>query len=236
MKNMQKRRESLRSQLLKMSRLSQRAVDYSIKGYELGKPEYSREVLSKEKEFRDLRLSIVDRGRMVLPKEMPVSADSRFTCSALRICHALQNTYDAAAAIAIETAHGYENSRRIDSPVVLDLGKFVNSLVRLCTVALFNEDLQHARLALRNAQGRLWFNLSLRQAQRELRARPEPQANFELAIVENLSQIAERSYEVAHETAMWLEGADCFNPARQRLPHFFGVSLSMRNTEQAGAA
>jgi len=233
---MQQRHESLRSQLLKMSWLSQRAVDYSIKGYELGKPEFSREVLSKDQEFRDLRLSIIDRGRMVLPKGMPVSTDSRFTCSALRICHAFQSTYDAATAIAIETAHGYEDSRRIESPVVLDLGQFVNSLVRLCTVALFNEDLRQARLALRNAQGRLWFNLSLRQAQRELGARPEPQANFELAIVENLSRIAERSYEVAHETAMWLEGADCFHPARKRLPLFFGVSLSMRNTEQAGAA
>jgi len=232
----QKRHESLRSQLLKMSRLSQQAVDYSIKGYELGRPEFSREVLSKEQEFRDLRLSIVDRGRMVLPKGMPISADSRFVCSALRICQALHCSYSATYAIALETIHGHEPTRRVESSIVLDLGKFVNSLVRLSTVALFNEDLQYARIALRNAQGRLWLNLSLRQAQRELSSRSKPQANFELAIVENLSQIAERSYEVAHETAMWLEGADCFNPAHQRLPLFFGVSLSLRNTEQAGAA
>jgi hypothetical protein len=112
----------------------------------------------------------------------------------------------------------------------------VNGLVRLCTVALFNEDLQYARLTLRNAEGRLWFNLAIRQAQRDLTARSGAQANFELAIVENLSQVAERSFEVAHETAMWLEGADCFYPARKRLPFFFGVSLTMRNTEQAGAA
>jgi len=236
MKKMQTRHESLRSQLLKMSRLSQRAVDYSIKGYELGMPEFSREVLSKEQEFRDLRLSIVNRGRMVLPKGMPISADSRFTCSALRICQALHCSYNAAYAIAVETIHGDEAARRVETSIVLDLGKFVNSLVRLSTVALFNEDLQYARLALRNAEDRLWFNLSLRQAQRVLDSRSKTQANFELAIVENLSRIAERSYEVAHETAMWLEGADCFNPARKRLPLFFGVSLSMRSTEQAGAA
>jgi len=236
MMKMQKRHESPRSQLLKMSRLSQRAVDYSIKGYELGMPEFSREVLSKEQEFRDLRLSIVDRGRMVLPKGMPISADSRFTCSALRICQALHCSYNAAYAIALETIHGGEPARRVETSIVLDLGKFVNSLVRLSTVALFNEDLQYARLALRNPQGRLWFNLSLRQAQRVLGSRSKTQANFELAIVENLSRIADKSYEVAHETAMWLEGADCFNPARKRLPLFFGVSLSIRSTEQAGAA
>lgn len=234
--NMQKRHESLRSQLLKMSRLSQRAVDYSIKGYELGRLEFSREVLDTEHEFRDLRLSIADRGRMVLAKGIPVSADSRFTCSALRICQALHCSFNAAYAIALETIRGLEGGRRVESSVVRDLGQFVNGLVRLCTVALFNEDLQHARLALRNAEGRRWFNLSLRQAQSDLLARSGAQAAFELAIVENLSQIAERSYEVAHETAMWLEGADCFNPARQRLPLFFGVSLAMRNTEQAGAA
>lgn len=234
--NMQKRHESLRSQLLKMSRLSQRAVDYSIKGYELGRSEFSLEVLSTEREFRDLRLSIVDRGRMVLPKGMPISADSRFTCCALRICQALHCTYNAAAAIALETTLGLEGGRRVESSVVHDLGRFVNSIVRLCTVALFNGNLQHAKVVLQNEAGRRWFNLTLHQAESDLSQRSGAHAKFELALIESLRQIAERSYEIAHETAMWLEGKDCFSPARQRAPFLFGVSLTIGNTEQAGAA
>jgi phosphate uptake regulator len=41
----------LRVQLLQMSRLSQRALDYSIKGYQLGSLEFSRSVLSNEREL-----------------------------------------------------------------------------------------------------------------------------------------------------------------------------------------
>lgn len=119
---MQKRHDVLRSQLLGMSKLSQRAVDYSIKGYELGRPEFSREVLRTEQEFHDLRLSIADRGRMILAKGLPVNADSRFTCSALRICQALHCSYDAAYAIAFETIRGVEPVRRVESSIVRDLG------------------------------------------------------------------------------------------------------------------
>jgi len=219
-----------------MSRLSQRAVDYSIKGYELGKSEFSQEVLSSEQEFRDLRLGIIDRGRMVLPTGMPISADSRFSCYALRVCHALHCTYNAAAAIALETIRGLEAGRRVESSVVYDLGRFVNGIVRLCTIALFNGNLQDARFVLHNDASRRWFNLSLRHAESDLGQRSGAQARFELSLVESLRQIAERSYEIAHETAVWLEGKNCFSPARQRAPFLFGVSLRIRNTERAGAA
>ena len=234
--DIQKQCESLRAPLLRMSRLSQRAVDYSIKGYELGRPEFSREVQSTERELRNLRLSIADRGRMVLPIGMPISVDSRFTCYALRVCNALQSTYNAAAAIALETIRGLENGRRIEISVVGEMGQFVNSLVRICTIALFNEDLHRARTVLRNDGGRRWFSQSLRQAQAELAQRSGSEAGCELAIVENLHQIAERSYEVAHEIAFRLEGQDCFNPARRRTPFLKDISRAMRGREQAGAA
>jgi len=129
--NIQNQHDSLRSQLLKMSKLSQRAVDYSIKGFQLGKAEFSRDIETTEQEMNNLQLGIVNRGRMVLPKGMPISGHSRFTCCALRICHALHSTYNAATGIALETIRGLESGWGVESSVIVDLGQFVNGLVRL---------------------------------------------------------------------------------------------------------
>jgi phosphate uptake regulator len=234
--NIQEQHESLRSQLLRMSRLSQRAVDYSIKAYELGRPEFCREVHSTEQELQKLRYGIADRGRTFLSADMPINAESRFACCALRICNALYSTYTAAAAIAVATTRGLEGKRKIEASIIGEMGQFVNSMVRLCAVALFNEELQHARNVLQSDRGRRWFNLSLRHVQTDLVQRSGAQAQFELAIVQNLGQIAEQSYDVAHAITVWLEGKDCPSTTRERSRFFMRGSLAMPKSEQAGAA
>jgi phosphate uptake regulator len=232
----QEQNESVRSQLFRMSRLSQRAVDYSIKGYELGRPEFCREVYSAEKELRNLRHGIAERGRMALAGRMPIGTDTRFACCALRICNALHSTYNAAAAIAHDTERGLGGERKLESSIIGEMGQFVNSLVRLYTVALFNEELQLANTVLQSDKGGRWFNLTLRQTQSDLVYRTGPRAELQLAILENLAHIAEQSYEVAHAIAIWLEGKDCLSTTRESAPYFMRRSLPMNKTEQAGAA
>jgi phosphate uptake regulator len=233
--DIQVQHESLRSQLLKMSKLSQRAVNYSIKAFELGRPEFCHDVQTAALELRNLRFSIADRSRLFLATTVPVSVDSRFACCALRISNALHNTYNSAAAIALETLRGLQGGRRYDSSMIVEMAQFVNSLVRLCTVALFNENLEHARTVLQNDSRGRWFNLSLRQAQIDLAQRSGTQAKSELAIVQSLGQIAEQSYDVAHAITVWLEGKDCPNTTRERAPFFMHGSLMMQNPEQAGS-
>jgi phosphate uptake regulator len=234
--NIQAQHESLRSQLFSMARLSQRAVDYSLKGYGLGRPEFCREVQSAEQELHNLRSSITDRGRAFLASGMQISADSRFACCALRICNALHNTYAAAASIALETMFSLEGGWRAESSKIVEMGQFVNSLVRLCTVALFNEDLRYARTVLQNDRGGRWFNLSLRQTQSDLAQQSGAHAKIELAIVENLGQIAEHSNEIANAITIWLEGQDCPNSTRERAPLFIRGSIDIQTAERAGAA
>ncbi len=234
--DIQVQRESLRSQLLKMAKLSQRAVDYSVKAYEAGRFEFCHDVQAAEKELRDLRFSIADRSRMFLSTSMPVSVESQFACCALRISNALYNIYSAAAAIALRTVHGLDGGRRFESSTIVEMGQFVNSLVRLCTVALFNEKIEHARTVLQQDRGGRSFNLSLRQAQIDLAQRSGEQAKSELAIVESLGQIAKQSHEVAHAIIVWLEGMDCSSTTGDRAPFFMRGSLMMQNPEQAGAA
>jgi phosphate uptake regulator len=80
--------------------MSQRAIDYSIKAYELRRPEFCRHVLSPEHEFAELHRGLEDRCRNLLVAGLPVDSDSRFLWSALRICSALCITHAAAAEIA----------------------------------------------------------------------------------------------------------------------------------------
>jgi phosphate uptake regulator len=93
----------LRAQLLEMSKLSQRAVDYSIKAYELGCPEFCQHVRYTEHELRDIHFCLADRCRKLLMAGLPADSDSHFVWSALRICSTLQATYIAAAEIAQNT-------------------------------------------------------------------------------------------------------------------------------------
>ena len=93
-----------RSHLLRMTRLAQRAVDYSIKAYELGSYELCHIVRNTEDELRELQLNIGDRGRLLRAEGRPVDTESTAASCALRVYSGLQVTYFAAAEIAQNTA------------------------------------------------------------------------------------------------------------------------------------
>jgi hypothetical protein len=142
-----------------MSKLSQRAVDYSIKAYELRCPEFCRHVRYTEHELRDIHFCLADRCRKILVAGLPADSDSRFVWSAFRIGSTLQATCTAATEIAQNTMLFLESGQVQESLALKEMGQTVNRLVRLCCVALFKEEVQHAKSVLQNQGVGRWFEL-----------------------------------------------------------------------------
>lgn len=85
----------MHSHLLKMTMLSQRTVDYSIKSYEWKSLEFCNAVLNAEAEWAEVQRDIGDRGRTFRAAGKTIDFDSPFACCALRIFGALRVTYAA---------------------------------------------------------------------------------------------------------------------------------------------
>src|SRR5215469_14736375 len=84
---------SLRLQLLDMSRVSQRAVDYSIKACSLGSAEACTNVRDAADEINILHHEIIEISSELLLMDLPVESDLRFALSAARIGNALLSVY-----------------------------------------------------------------------------------------------------------------------------------------------
>jgi phosphate uptake regulator len=213
----QKNIQVLRLHLLDMSKLSQRAVDYAIKGYKLGSPEFCRYVRQGDRQLFELRHAITDLCQSLLLQELTadsevivdefaVGPEVRFLLSALQICGALHATCVAAAEIARHTMLLLEDVRLPGSAALEKVCHLVNRLMCLCIIALFKKESQHAETVLENQEvGRLF-----EQAFHDLRSDISRQIAIptapEVAITNGLRQIARQVYEVAEAIVFWLEG------------------------------
>ena len=205
----QKQIRILRLSLLDMAKLSQRAVDYAVKGYKLGSPEFCRFVHRGERQLRELRQRINDHCRRLFIETSSIRPETlredpyadtnlRFVLSALRISTALQAASTAAAEIAHHTLLSLDNARFPGSPTLDKFCRLVNRLMCLCIVALFNEEVRHAEAVLQNRElARVFENPSL------------PHRRDELPISSNLKQIAAQVNEIAEAIIYWLEGTEC---------------------------
>jgi phosphate uptake regulator len=204
MKN-QRQRCLLRTHLLRMAMLSQRAVDFAIKAEVLGASEVYRRFCIYDKEWRSLQRCIGERGRRLYASGMPVDADSTAADAALRIYSALYVTYTAACEIAHIGSQMVERELQTPYGCLGEIAAFINRRVRLCTVALFQKDLQHARTILHDHLGWRWSELALRRTHSLLAQKSDEQARYTLVIARALGQIAEQAYEIAEATPLWLE-------------------------------
>jgi hypothetical protein len=192
-----------RSHLLRMTRLAQRAVDDSIKAYELGSFEFCHTARNTEDELRKLQLKIGDRGRLLRAEGRRVDTESTAASCALRVYSALQVTYVAAAEIAQNTLLLLASGRKTHSLSKRVTMNFVNGLVRLYTVALFDEDPQHARTILEVDEGPRRFDMQLSLREEGLNDRNDVSARSELAITHCLAQIVEQANEIANTIVQW---------------------------------
>jgi hypothetical protein len=195
----------LRSDLLRMAMLSQRAVDYSIKAHEPGASETYRRLLKYDQQWRSLQRAIGDRGRRLLASGMPVDADSTTAEGALRIYSAVYVTYTAASEITHIAALMAECGLTTPSPRLREIARYINSLVRLCTVGLFKREVQHVRRILHHDRSSRWCEVALCHLRHLLTHNPSAQAKSELAMAGALGQIAEQAYEIAEASTLWLK-------------------------------
>ena len=210
--NVRQHIQAIRVQLFQMSKLSQCAVDNSIKACELRSKEACHHVHSSGYELGLLHRSVAERCRKLLAAGLSVESDLCFTLSSLRLCTAFHRTYSATVAIVQNTLFSLEDDRissASQSPVLREMAQIVNCLVGLCTVALSEEEIQHAKRVLKNDDFRRCFLSVLCQAHDDVGQQNEAQNTFELAIAKSLARIAEQAHEMADAIASWLEETDC---------------------------
>lgn len=204
--NLQQERTALRTHLLEMSRLSQRALDYSIKGYRLNSSEFSRHTASIDRQLKEHYLQIKALCRRLIVPGMVASSDFRFSLAALRLNSAFYKTYKAASRIARASMLRLESGTAEKCAALDDFGELINRLVRLCTVALFLHDAALAEAVLQShavwRRSELIFDHALDHA-------PAAVDNETLAIAQNLSVIAKEAHEMADAILFWLRGTDC---------------------------
>jgi phosphate uptake regulator len=211
----QKRIQDLRLHLLDMSKLSQRAVDYAIKGYKLGSPEFCRYVRRGDRELRELHRRITEMCQKLPMKELALlegpdlASVARFPVSALRISSALQATCTAAAEIAHHTMLLLEDVRRPGAVALEKVCFLVNRLMCLCIVALFKENGQHAETVLLNHDLPRLFEEASHDLRNDTTRQGSIPAALELAIANSLKQIARQTREIAEAIVFWLEGPKC---------------------------
>ena len=103
--------QTLRLKLLDMSRVSQRAVDYSIKAYKLDSPEFRASVRDNTYEVHILHREITEIARDLMLMELPLESDVRFALSAVLICDALHSGHAQAVKIAANSRRLLEDGR-----------------------------------------------------------------------------------------------------------------------------
>lgn len=198
----------LRVQLVEMSRLSQRALDYSIKGYQLGSPEFSRSVCSTERELEQHYQRIKDICRKLAARKVTDSADCRFVLIAMRLSSALRTTSRAAVQIAKDTPSFFESSRMPKHAALCNLGDLVNSLVRLCIVALFKQDTRYAETVLQSQAVWRRCEFVFESAHETDHQTSDEVDIFEPAIARSLGTVARQAHDMADAILFWLKESD----------------------------
>jgi len=207
--NLQQQRTALRTQLLDLSRLSQRALDYSIKGYELNNAEFSRHTGTVKHQLREQYCQIKVLSRQLIGTGIAATSDFRFSLAAVRLSSALYKTYAASTRIAQMTTLRLENKIVTRCAALDEFGELVNRLVRLCTVALFLNDAGPAETVLHNQAVWRRSELILDRSQSATENGPHAGDRHTIAITKNLCVIARQAHEMADAILFWLKGRDC---------------------------
>jgi phosphate uptake regulator len=204
--NSQQHIHVLRVQLLAMSRLSQRALDYSIKGYELRNLDFARHVRTADHELEQHHRRIKALCRELMNGGSANSSDSRFAFAAASIGTALHVTYTAAAEIANDSIRLLECGGIHGCAALERMGQLVNGSLRLCIVALFEKDVAHAQSVLRQQESLRFYELMSSESHSHIDRWSGAQGDFERSVIRSLGEVAKQAHEIADAILFWLEG------------------------------
>lgn len=227
--------QTLRLHLLDMCRVSQRCVDYCIKGLQLKRLDISANIFDGAQEIDKLHREAGEIAQNLLLMGLLSQSSPRFASASMRICDALRAIHKSALEIAENSsACQEENGATVDCGDLATMGDLANRLMRLCTVALFEEEIEHAEAALRMETGRRLFSTAFYVWYRRAGLRPPSQAHFVRSIADRLDQLIWQMHEMSRAIVYWLEGedhkllaethgfgfADCFAPGLRSLSDF----------------
>ena len=199
--NLNQHVQYLRLQLLEMSRVSQRAVDYSTKAHGLGGADFCANARNGAFEVDQLYREITESTNELLLADLPSESDLRFVLSANHICEALYNIYAHAGEIATLSMRLLENASSRDIRVIA-MGEEVNRMVRLSVVALFEQEVEFAKMTLPNQCFELFCGYSLYDDNESV------EKTQERIIARHLQQITLETNRMNDAISFWLEGMD----------------------------
>lgn len=202
--NSQQHIHTLRVQLLAMSRLSQRALDYSLKGYEMRNLDFSRHVSTAGRELEEHHRQIKNLCRELVNDGIAKTSDFRLAFVALSIGTSLHVTYTAAVDIACDTMRLLESGTTLRSGALEDMAQLVNGSMRLCTVALFEKDAHHAETVIRSLESLELCDFTSTGSHPH---RTVAKDDFEYVLTRNLGEVAKQVHEMADAIVFWLEGS-----------------------------
>ena len=195
----------LRLRLLDMARVAQRAVDYAIKAYKLGNPDFCAIVRGHTFDIDVPHREITELVRELLAMELPSESNLRYILASDRIANAMRVVHSHALEIAANSMRIVDNGGVLGCAELATMGDLVNRLVRLSVVAIFNEDVEHAELVQRFSRAGRLFESTFYEWYRTIDHSARAQAEFERAITKHLEHIALQTYEVAEAIVFWLE-------------------------------
>ncbi len=218
----------LRVHLLAMSRLAQRALDYSIKGYELRNLDFARQVPAADCELDAHYRRIKELSREFVNAGVVKTSDSRFALAAASIGTALHLTHTAAAAIAQDSVRLLETSGIHKCAALDSMVQLVNGSIRLCIVSLFQKDAAHARTVLRHQESLRFRELTSIALHPHIDRWAGAQGDFERSVIRSLGEVAKQAHEIAEAILFWLEGKPSLEgrPSVERRP---GVPVEGRH-------
>jgi hypothetical protein len=177
--------------------MSQKCVDYSIKALQCGKCDFSTTIVDTTFEMGSLHHDVKEIARDLMLTRLWSESDIRFVSTSVRISDALRAIHKEAFEISLLL----QNEREIDCADLTTTGDLANRLMRLCTVAIFEEEVAHAEAVLR-AEGARLASVWHRQFDRI----PPSKAVCVLPIAERLDELILQMREMARAIVFWIEG------------------------------
>ena len=203
--NSQRQMQPVRVHLLAMARLSQRGLDYAIKGYSERRPDFSKHVHVAEREIEERHRSLKALCREFMNDGTVASSDARSAFAAFSIANALHGTHSAAVAIARDTARMLESSGIQRCSALEAAGLHVNATMRVAVVSLFKQDVGHALTVLQQ-RDQVWLNeLNSAALHPHVDRWAGAQGDFERSVVRNLCEVARHNHEIADAILFWLQ-------------------------------
>jgi hypothetical protein len=201
--NSQQQIHILRVQLLAISRLSQRALDYSVKGYGMRNLDFSGYVQTAECALEEHYRTLNDLSREIASATLTGPSELRLASVSTRIATAFYRSYTSAAEIAHESIRAYKQTAVQPCSTLYKMANLVNESMRLCVVSLFQAERKHASAVLRSrVPSRLRELAHLEPAQHDTAA--EPQDAFDAAVAHNIGEIANQVSQIAGAIVAWL--------------------------------